>query len=131
MLADLLVGVELLGPSHRLRFGDAGAETLPRDDRRDRLKGVLLALSGGDHRPANPGIEADFVIDGAGVGLEGASLPALGTAEHAADKRVEQADGLVGQAGVEIQRDGNQRRVPALPLVVGDMLPQLRGRPRA
>ena len=49
-------------------------------------------------------------------------MPSLGLAEHRADQPVEQIDGLVGQAGGEVERDGDQRRVPALPLITGDML---------
>jgi hypothetical protein len=35
---------------------------------------------------------------------------------------IEHIDGLVGQAGDEVQADGDQRRVPALPFVAGDVL---------
>ena len=49
-------------------------------------------------------------------------MPPLGLAEHGADQPVEQVDGLIGQAGGEVQADRHQRRVPSLPFIVGDML---------
>ena len=101
---------------------DRGAEPLPRDHRGDRAVGVLLAIAGGDQRGADAGIEADLFIDRSRIGLEGAGVPSLGLAEHRADQPVEQVDGLVGQAGGDVERGGDQRRVPALPLITGDVL---------
>jgi hypothetical protein len=49
-------------------------------------------------------------------------MPALGLAEHRADQAVEQVDGLVGQAGAEIQGGGDQCRLPTLPLIACNML---------
>ena len=103
MLAELLVSVELLRPRQRLGFGDGRAEPLPRDHRGDRVEGVLLVVAGRDQRGADAGVETDLLVDGAGIGLEGAGMPPLGLAEHRADQPVEQIDGLVGQAGGEIQ----------------------------
>jgi hypothetical protein len=39
--------------------------------------------------------------------LEGAGMPPLGLAENGADQPVEQVDGLIGQAGGEVQADRN------------------------
>lgn len=118
----MLEGVELLRPCQRLGFGDAGLEALPADHSRDGAKGVLLALAGGDQRGADAGIQAHLVVDGSGVGLERAGLAALGLAEYAAHQPVEQVDGGVGQAGAEVQADGRQRGMAALPLVAGNVL---------
>ena len=49
-------------------------------------------------------------------------MPSLGLAEHRADQTVEKVDGLVGQAGGDVERGGDQRRMPALSLIAGDML---------
>ena len=49
-------------------------------------------------------------------------MPAVGAAEHRADQPVEEVDRLIGQARSDVQRRGDQRRVPALPLVTVDML---------
>ena len=122
VLAHALVGVELLRARQRLGFGHCRAEPLPRHDRDDRVKGVLLARAGGDQGRADTGIEAHFVVDGAGIGLEGTGLPPLGFAEHRADPAIEQSDGLVDQACGQVQRRGHQRRVPPLPLIARDML---------
>ena len=70
VLAHILVGIELLRPGQRLGFGDRRAEPLPRHDRDDRVKGVLLASAGGDQGRADAGIETDLVVDGAGIGLK-------------------------------------------------------------
>ncbi len=50
------------------------------------------------------------------------ALPLVGFAEHCPDQPVEQIDGLVRQAGGEIEGDGDQRGMPALALVAYDML---------
>ena len=106
----------------RLRFGNGCAKALPRDDRGYRTIGVSLAVARGDQGGADAGVETDLFIDGPRVGLEGTGLPALGLAEHRADQPVEQVDRLVGQARRDVQHGGDQRRVPALPLVAGDVL---------
>ena len=46
----------------------------------------------------------------------------LGSNEHCSDELVEQADGLIGQTGVEVERDGGQSRMAALTFVFSDML---------
>ena len=97
----------------------------------DGAKCVLLVGLGGDQGGADARVETDLLVDGSGIRLEGASMPPFGLAEHRADQAVEQIDGLVGQAGGEIQADGDQRRVPALPLVAGDMLNRGACQPRA
>ena len=85
VLAEILVGVELLRPRQCLGFGNAGSETFPGDHPGDRPEGVLLGLTGGDQRGADAGIKPHLVVDGPGIGLKGAGLPALRLAEHAAD----------------------------------------------
>ena len=54
--------------------------------------------------------------------MERTGVPSLSFAEHRADQPVEQVDGLIRQASRDIERGGDQRRVPALPLIFGDML---------
>ena len=122
VLAEVLVSVEFLRPRQGLRFGDSRAKLLPRHQCDDRVVGILLVVTGGDQRSADARVETDFLIDGPSIGLEGAGMPPLGLAEHGADQPVEQIDGLVGQAGGEVQADRHQRRVPSLPFIVGDML---------
>jgi hypothetical protein len=46
----------------------------------------------------------------------------FGLAEHRPDQPVEQIDSLIGQAGDEIERDGDQGGMTALALEVGHML---------
>ena len=58
-----------------------------------------FAIVGGDQRGANTRIEADLLVDGASISLEGACMPTFGLAEHRADQPVKQIDGLVGQVG--------------------------------
>jgi len=122
MLAELLERVELLRTGQRLGFRDRGTKPLPRDHRGDRAIGILLVIAGRDERGADAGIEADLLVDRPRIGLEGAGVPSLGLAEHRADQPVEQVDGLVGQAGSDVERGGDQCRVPTLPLITGDML---------
>nr|BAM13942.1 hypothetical protein [Pseudomonas sp. K-62] len=122
MRADLLIGVERLRPGQYLGLGDTGAEPLPRDHGGDRREGVLLAGVGGDHRPTDPRIEPDLVVDRACVSLEGTGLPPFGTPEQGTDHPVEEGDHLVGQAGLQVEHGGDQRRVTALPRVAGDVL---------
>ncbi len=122
MLDEVLASVEFLRPRQDRRFGDSRAELLPRHQCSDRVVGILLVVTGGDQRRADARVEADFLIDGPCIRLEGAGMPPLGLAEHGADQPVEQVDGLIGQAGGEVQTDCHQRRVPSLPFIVGDML---------
>jgi hypothetical protein len=56
------------------------------------------------------------------ISLEGAGLAALGFAQHRANQAVEQIDGLISQAGGKIHADGDERRMPTLPLVTSDVL---------
>ncbi|KAA5607767.1 hypothetical protein [Rhodovastum atsumiense] len=85
-------------------------------------EGILLLVVGDDQRIADTGKETDLVVDGPGIGLEGAGLPSLGFAKESSDQAVEHIDGLVGQAGGEVETYGDQRRVPTLPFVVSDVL---------
>ena len=122
MLTELLVEIKLLRSRQRLGLGDGRAKPLPRDHRRDGAEGIEVVLAGGDQRSADARIKTDFLVDGPGVGLEGAGMPTLGLAKHGADQAVKQVDRLVSQTGADVQADGDERRMPALPLVTGDML---------
>ncbi len=122
MLAQHLEGIELLVARQRLGLRDAGAEPLPRDHRGDGREGVPLAIVGTDQGGADLGEKAHLVIDGAPVGLESPGMVAFGLAKHRPDQPVEEIDGLVGQAGAKVQRDGHQRGVAALPLQAGEVL---------
>jgi hypothetical protein len=122
MLAQHLQGVELLAARQRFGLRHARAEPLPRDHRGDRREGVPLVIVGVNQGGTDLGVETHLVVDGASVGLEGPGMPALGLAKHRPDQPVEEIDGLVGQAGAEIQRDGHQSGVAALPLQAGEML---------
>ena len=122
VLAEHLVGIELFRPRQRLGLRDAREEAVPRDYRGDRVKGVLLVVARRDQSGADAGVKADLLVDGAAIGLEGAGMPLVGFAEHRPDQPVEQIDGLVRQAGGEIEGDGDQGGMPALALVAGDML---------
>ena len=122
VLAEHLVGVELFRARQRLGLRDSREEAVPRDYRGDRVKGVLLVVARGDQSGADAGVEADLLVDGAAIGLEGAGMPFIGFAEHHPDQPVKQIDGLVRQAGSEIEGDGNQGGMPTLALVARDML---------
>jgi hypothetical protein len=82
----------------------------------------LLVVLGSDQSGSDARVEANLLVDGTGIRLEGTSMPSFGLAEDLADQAVQKIDRLVGQAGGEIQSDGHQRRMPALPLETGDML---------
>jgi hypothetical protein len=75
-----------------------------------------------DQCGTDPGVKADLLIDGARIGLEGASLPTFGLAEHRSDQAVEQIDSLVREVAAEVQADGNQRGMSTLTLVAGNVL---------
>ena len=122
MLAEHLVGIKLFRPRQCLGLLDAREEAVPRDYRGDRVKGVLLVVARRNQSGTDTGVEMDLLVDGAAVGLEGAGMPLVGFAEHCPDHPVEQIDGLVRQAGGEIEGDGDQRGMPALALVACDML---------
>ena len=49
-------------------------------------------------------------------------MASLGFPEHCADQAVEQIDGLIGQTGGEVERDGDQGRMAPLTLMIRDML---------
>jgi hypothetical protein len=51
-------------------------EAIPRDYRDDRVKGVLLVVSGRDQSGADAGVKADLLVDGAAIGLEGGACRA-------------------------------------------------------
>ena len=99
VLAQPLVGIEVLGACQRFRFGDAGAKALPRDDRGDRLVRVLPALARRNQGGADARVETDLFVDRASVGLKGAGMPRLGLGEHRPDEPLEQIDRLIGQSG--------------------------------
>src|SRR3954453_1229348 len=122
MRAQHLVGIELFRARQRLRGGNAGAEALPRDYRRDRIEGVLPALARGNQRGADAGVEANLLVNSTAIGLKGPGMPVLGLAEHGSDEPVEQIDSLIRQDGAQIERHGYQGRMTALTFVSGDML---------
>ena len=123
MLAEHLVGIELFRPRQRPGLRDGCEKAVPGDDRGDRVKGVLLVVARRDQSGADAGVEADFLIDRAAIGLEGAGVPLIRFAEHRPDQPVKQIDGLVCQAASgEIEGDGDQGGMSALALVAGDML---------
>ena len=113
MLAQHLVGVELLRARQRFSLGYGRAEAVPRDDCGDRIKCVLLAVARRNQGGADPGIKTDLLVDGATIGLERAGVLPFGLAEHRPDQPVEQIDCLVGQAGGEVERDRDQGGVSA------------------
>src|SRR3982750_479559 len=78
MLAQPLVGIEILRACQRFRFGDAGAKALPRDDRGDRLERILSDLARRNQGGADAGIEANLLVDGAPVGPKGSGMLRLG-----------------------------------------------------
>ena len=102
VLAQPLVGIEVLRARQRFRFGDAGAKALPRDDRGDRLERVLPALARRNQGGADARIETDLLVDGASVGLKGAGMPRLGLGEHGPDEPLEQIHRLIGQSGAQL-----------------------------
>jgi hypothetical protein len=95
VLAEHLVGIEFFRPRQRLGLRDSREEAVPRDYRGDRVKRVLLVVARGDQSGADAGVEANLLVDGAAVGLEGAGMSLVGFAEHHPDQPVEQIDGLV------------------------------------
>jgi hypothetical protein len=76
----------------------------------------------GNQRGADARIEAHLLVDGAGIALKGPGLPPFGLAEHHPDQPVEQVNRLIREAGGNVEADGDQRRVPALTFVVGNVL---------
>jgi len=122
MLAKLFEHVELLRTGQCLGFRDRDAESLPRDHCGDRVVGVLLAITSGDQGSTNASIETDLLVDRPSIRLEGTGVPPFGLAEHCADQPVKQLDGLVGQVGGNVERGGDECRVPTLPLITGNML---------
>jgi hypothetical protein len=70
VLAQQLVGIKLLRTCQGRGFGNAGAEAIPRDHRRNRVKGILLALARRNQGGADARVQANLVIDGTAVGLE-------------------------------------------------------------
>ena len=52
---------------------------------------VLLVGLGSDQRGADARIEADLLVDGARIGLEGVGLPTFGLAEHRPDQPLERS----------------------------------------
>jgi hypothetical protein len=76
VLAQHLVGIKIFRTRQRLRFGNARAEAIPRDHRRDRVKGVLVDLARRNQGGADARVKANLFIDGAAIGLKGAGIPA-------------------------------------------------------
>src|ERR1019366_7258200 len=88
----------------------------------DRSESILLVVMGGDQRGADACVQTHFLVDGAAIRLKGAGMASLGFTEHRADQAIEQIEGLVGQAGGEVERDGDQGGMAALTLELSDML---------
>jgi hypothetical protein len=122
VLAQRLIGVKLLRARQRFSLGYRRAETVPRDDRGDRIKCVPFAVARRNQGGADPGIKTDFLVDGATVGLERVGVLPFGLAEHRPDQPVEQVDCLIGQAGGEVERDSDQSSVSARAFLSGQML---------
>jgi hypothetical protein len=122
VLAQHLVGIKIFRTRQRLRFGNARAEAIPRDHRRDCVKEVPLALASRNQCGADARVKANLLIDGAAIGLESAGVPALGLAKHRADEPVKQIDRLVCQIGDQVERNSDQGRMTALTFIAGDML---------
>ncbi len=59
VLAEHLVGIEFFRPCQRLGLRDSREETVPRDYRGDRVKGVLLVVARGDQSGADAGVETN------------------------------------------------------------------------
>jgi len=96
VFADILKNIERFRARQSLGFGDSRAEPLPRDHRGDCVEGILFVTASADQSGTNAGVETDLFVDGSGIRLECAGMPAFGFAEHRADQAVEQVDGLVG-----------------------------------
>ena len=122
MLAQHLVRVELLRACQCFGLRYRHAEAVPRDNRGDRVKRILFAVARRNQGGANPGIEANLLVDGATIGLERPGMLPFGPAEHRPDQPVEQVDCLVCQAGSEIERDGDQGGMSALAFVSSHVL---------
>ena len=122
VLAHLLISIERVRPGQCLSLRDGRAEPLPRNHRRDRPESILLVVMGGDQSGADACVKTHFLVDGATIRLESTGMASLGFTEHRTDQAIEQIEGLIGQAGGEIERGGDQRRMPPLPLVTRDML---------
>ncbi len=100
--------VHLVRPGQALRLSDARRQPLPADGVRDGAIQVGVDFPGRDQGAAEPDQQSHLVVDGLGVTEEGALLAGLGAAEHAADRTVEQADAVVGQAGRGVQHGRDQ-----------------------
>jgi hypothetical protein len=122
VLAKVLEGVKFFRPGQCFSFCNGFTEALPWDHAMDGSKRVLLVRPGSDQSGSDARVEANLLVDGTGIRLEGTSMPSFGLAEDPADQAVEKIDRLVGQAGGEIQGDGHKCRMPALPLETSDML---------
>ena len=122
VLAERLVGIKLFRPRQRRSLRDGLEEAVPGDYRGDRVKSILLVVARRDQSGAEARVETHLLVDGAAIGLEGAGMPLVGFAEHRPDQPVEQINGLVRQAGGEIEGGGDQGGTPALALVARDML---------
>ena len=100
--------VHFVRAGQALGFGDARRQPLPSDRVRDGAVQVGVTLLGRDQGAAEPDQQPYLVVNGPGVTQESALLPRFGAAEHTADRTVEQADPIVGQAGRGIQHGRNQ-----------------------
>ncbi len=106
------VQIRLLRAGQPLGLDDAGGQPVPAHGRRHGFVEVGLLLLRRDQGGAQPDQQAHLVADGLGIAQDGTLLARLGTPDHAADRAIEQADGVIGQACHGIQ-DGRHQRRPA------------------
>jgi hypothetical protein len=118
-------------PGQPLGFRDDGGEPVPGDHLADRGEGVGPGFPGVDQRVAELGQQAHLVVQGPGVVPEVGRGAPLGPPEHPPDQPVEEADGLVGEAGDRVQHRHHQDGVAAeraeRPEVLGGQAASLAG----
>jgi hypothetical protein len=105
--------VHLIRTGQAFGFGDARRELLPTNGGHDGAVQVGVCLLGRDQGGAQLGEQAHLIIGGTGVAKDSVFLACLGAAEHAADRAVEQADAVIGQASGGVQRGCDQGRPAA------------------
>ena len=122
VLAEHLVGIELFRPRQRPGLRDVVRKRSQGITAVIASKASCLVVARAIRAVPTRAYEADLLVDRAAIGLEGSGMPPVGFAEHRPDQPVEQIDGLVRQAGGEIEGDGDQGGMPTLALVARDML---------
>jgi hypothetical protein len=121
-MPDAFIWIKILRSGQGLSLGNRHAEPLPWNHRVECREWIAPVITRSDQGCSDPGIEPDLFVDRPSIGLKISGVPAFRLAEHRPDQPIEQINGMIGEAGRQIEGNRREGGVAAPALVTGDML---------